>query len=323
MKCQFCGTTSDEECFEYDEFDRGFWCEICDGYNYLNEKGRDKHKFILALEDKSKGNSAKIKSNIKFKKQISPLRYPGGKSKLIDYVYSKLNLNKTDIFVESFAGGASVGLSLLEVGIINKLILNDLDFGIYSLFSTIKNNPDKLTEKINNHIPTHKDYFKAQELIKANYNGCNEFESAWSLLVVNRLAYSGICKANPLGGRNGSLDNLLIRWNPKTLTKRINKINKMSDKITVLNVDACELIEEMYWNEQSTIFIDPPYFNKGKDLYNLYFNKEDHIRLNVLLDNLHQGMPGADIILTYDNSEFIEQLYCYPKIENINRVYTI
>jgi DNA adenine methylase len=323
LKCKFCGTTSEEDYFEYDKFNRGFWCEVCDGFNYLNEKDENKHKFYLVLEDKAKGNNIKVKLDIKFKKQISPLRYPGGKTKLIDYVYSKLNLSKADVFVEPFAGGASVGLSLLDAGVIDKLILNDLDFGVYSLFSMIKNSPDKLIRKINNHIPTHNDYFKTQQVIKSNYKDCNEFEAAWSLLVVNRLAYSGICKAGPLGGKNGSINDLLIRWNPKTLTKRINKINKMSGKITVLNVDAFELIEEMYWNESATIFIDPPYFRKGKDLYNCYFDKNDHIKLNVLLDNLYQGMPGADLILTYDNDEFIERLYFYPDVEKVKRVYSI
>lgn len=320
MKCKFCNTI-DKECFEYDKFNRGFWCEVCDGYSYLG--GQNKHNFILILEDKTEGKTIGTKHSIKLKKQISPLRYPGGKSKLIDYIYSKMNPNKTDVFIEPFAGGASVGLSLLEAKVINKLILNDLDFGIYSLFSIIKNNPDELIEKINNHTPTHEDYYAAQENIKNNYKGCGVFKSAWSLLLVNRLAYSGIFKAGPLGGKNGNADDLLIRWSPKTLTKRIKAINKMSDRITALNMDACELIMEAYWNEQATIFIDPPYFRKGKDLYNHYYNEKEHIKLSVLLDSLYQGVPGADMILTYNNDRFIEWLYLYPDIEKINRVYVI
>lgn len=34
-------------------------------------------------------------------------------------------------------------------------------------------------------------------------------------------------------------------------------------------------------------------------------------------------MPGADIMLTYDNDEFIEWIYLFPEIEKINRVYSI
>ncbi len=43
-----------------------------------------------------------------------------------------------------------------------------------------------------------------------------------------------------------------------------------------------------------------------------------------LLDSLHQGMPGADIIVTYDNDPLIERIYEYPtEIEKVSRVYSI
>lgn len=322
IQCQFCGC-EDLVNFEFDKYGKGFWCEVCDGYSYIDKEVEGKHKFILTLEDNSEGKELKIKSIPKLKKHISPLRYPGGKTKLIDYVYSKLNVDKTDVFIEPFAGGASVGLSLLDAGVINRLILNDIDFGVYSLFHAIKEDSDRLSAKISGYNPSHEDYFKAQEIISSGYKDCDKFEAAWMFLLVNRLAYSGICKANPLGGRNGSRDDLLTRWNPKTLCKRIELISKMSYRITVLNMDAFELIEEIYWNDMATIFIDPPYFRKGKDLYNHYFDKSDHIRLNILLDCLHQGMPGADMILTYDNDEYIDNLYLYPSVEKINRVYSI
>lgn len=216
-----------------------------------------------------------------------------------------------------------MGLSFLDAGVIKELVLNDLDFGVYSLFYTIKHDPYNLIYAINKLQPTHEDYFKAQNIIKSDYKNCDTIKAALSLLLVNRLAYSGIYKANPLGGRNGSIEQLHGRWNPKTLTKRILHIHDMSDRITVLNVDACSLIEEEYWNQTSTIFIDPPFYKKGKDLYYCFYKREDHINLNFLLDNLYLGVPGADIILTYDNNKFIEDLYLYPNIEKISRVYSI
>ncbi|MCK9470697.1 MAG: DNA adenine methylase [Bacilli bacterium] len=322
MICQFCGT-EDMEYFQIDSYNKGFWCEDCDGYNYIGYNREERDKFILILENKSNKETTAFTSDISFKKQLSPLRYPGGKSKLIDYISTKLDASKLDIFVEPFCGGGSVSLSLLDAGVIKELILNDLDYGVYSLFYTIKYEPYKLINKIKDSQPTHNDYFNAQRIIKSNYNDCGIFDAAWSLLIVNRLAYSGIYKANPLGGKNGSIDELLNRWSPKALIKRILHIHSMSDKITVLSIDACELIEEMYWNDKATIFIDPPYFRKGKDLYNCYYTKEDHIRLNILLDNLYQGMPGANMIVTYDDDKYIKDLYLYPHIEKIGRVYSI
>lgn len=323
-QCRFCGFTSnDPEEFDFDQCKQGFWCNCCDGYTYLKPSSED-HRFTLILEDKTAKNSLKPnKPNIKLNKQLSPLRYPGGKSKLIDYIYTQIIKKHAKTLVEPFAGGGSVGLSLLEARAIDNLILNDLDVGIYALFTIIKNDPDSLIQKIRGPEPTRADFYTAQKLIKADYPNSSLLESAWALLIVNRLAYSGIVNANPLGGKNGSSVDLLSRWRPENLCKRIKKINQMAKRITVLKMDACEVIEEMYWHPATTILIDPPYYKQGKNLYHCYLDEDEHVKLNVLLDNLYQGCPGADIILYYDNDEFIEQLYLYPNIEKINRAYAI
>lgn len=324
VKCQFCGFESDIDDFEEDFINHdGFWCPDCDGHTFFDNEKNEARKFTLILEDKSKRHIVHYKSPIKFNKRISPLRYPGGKSKLIDYLYSKVQEFNTDTFVEPYAGGASVGLALLNAGVIKKIVLNDKDYGIYALFSLIKENPYSLINKIKVHVPTHEDYFRCRNVILTNYKNTNLFDAAWSLLIVNRLAYSGICKANPLGGKNGSDESLLTRWNPNELCKRMIDINKMADKITVLNGDACELIEEAYFQPNTTLFVDPPYFKKGKELYNCYYDEEDHKALSILLDTLYLGIPGADIILTYDNDKFIENIYRYPSIEKVSRIYSI
>lgn len=320
-QCQFCGQT-DPECFEYDKVGFGFWCEECDGFTYFNSTA-EKHKYTLILEDKSDEEGSSLKTKRFLNKRISPLRYPGSKAKLAEFIYSKIQLNNVKYFVEPFAGGASTGLSLLKAGIVEHLVINDLDKGIYALFNTIINDPEWLITKINTHNPTHKDFFAAQEIIKTDYLNCNTLDAAWSLLLVNRLAYSGIYKANPLGGKNGSKTKLLARWNPQDLCRRIKLINQMRDRITVYNMDAFEVIEEFYWKPNTTLFIDPPYYKKGKNLYHCYFNEAQHIRLNLLLDHLYRGCPGADIILTYDNEEFIDHMYLYPEVEKICRKYTI
>jgi len=318
LVCQHC---HEQITFEYAEIDpqgRGFWCE-CDGYTYLPSE-KNHHRFTLLLEDKDSINTVASSVKTKFQKRLSVLRYPGGKSKLIPYLFSKIQASSTNTLVSPFCGGASLELALLHAGVVKQLILNDLDFGVYALFWTMKFAPDELLYRIKNTLPTHKDYFYAQSIIKSDYHSCTILEAAWNLLLVNRLAYSGIYKANPLGGRHGTSNDLLSRWNPKDLSKRITQFNNMSDQITILNMDACDLIEEEYWRPSSTIFIDPPYVQKGEQLYRCYYGMDEHVRLNVLLDSLYHGMPGADIILTYDNDPLIENIYMYPTIEKISRI---
>ena len=113
------------------------------------------------------------------------------------------------------------------------------------------------------------------------------------------------------------------RWNPENLIKKISKIHAVSDRLSISNRDACEYIEEMYWLPSSTLFIDPPYYGKGKVLYSKYYQEDEHQKLSCLLDDLYKGMPGADMIVTYDYCKEIEDLYYYPITEIINRKYCI
>lgn len=318
--CDFCGS-------EYatlngiDYSDEGFFCDECDAFTYF-ENHHDRHFLKLFLEE----NNTKTKEqdcNIKFNKRLSPLRYPGGKSKLLPLFYQTINKNKAKVFVEPFAGGCGVGLALLEEKIIDHYIINDFDYGIYALFSVIKDNPELLISKIKSHTPTHEDFYKAKSKIKSNYQNCRLIDAAWSLLIANRLSYSGIVKANPLGGKTGAYEDLLSRWNTNDLIKRITKIHSLSDQITVTNQNALEVIEHYYWKPQTTIFIDPPYYKKGKQLYTHYFNETQHRELSELLFSLSTGFPGADIILTYDNEDYIKDLYWWTPTQNIHSHYSI
>ncbi|MEK5071706.1 DNA adenine methylase [Sporosarcina sp. FSL K6-1508] len=319
--CQFC----EEEYCMNEDFDRnkeGFWCDVCDGYTYYDDNAL-KHQFTLILEDKEANQPLFSTPSIKFRKQLSPFRFPGGKSKVVDYLYSFLQNGKTTTLYSPFSGGGSFELAMLDAGVVNKLHMNDLDFGVYSVWWVIMNAPYTLVDKIRTAKPTHKDYFEAQAIIKSDYLGVNMVEASWATLLVNRLAFSGIAKANPLGGKEGTKNALLARWNREELIKRIEHIHSFSDRITITQENAVEMIQEAYWDHNSSIFIDPPYVAKGKELYNCFYTESDHLLLCGLLDSLHQGMPGADIIVTYDHTPWLQKIYKYPNELIIGRKYSI
>lgn len=326
--CLYCHSKQTQDEMEIDSYQKGFWCSWCDGYNFF-VKEDDNRKYTLIIEDKLGKNTTQPSSSIpsstqqiKLDKRLSPLRYPGGKSKLANFIYSKLQESNKKTLISPYTGGASVELALLNAGVIEKLVLNDLDFGVYSLFWTIQNAPYELIDRLKIKKPTHKDYFEAQSLIRNDYKGCNVFDAAWAMLIVNRLAYSGIFKANPLGGRYGTQEELLSRWNPKELSNRIERIHSLSDRFEIYNLDACELIEEFYWGD-NVILIDPPYVQKGKQLYRHYYEDTDHIRLSSLLESLYHGFAGADILICYDNDPLILDNFLHPEIVKISRVYSI
>lgn len=80
----------------------------------------------------------------------SPLRYPGGKSRLAGFIRLVIqNLNIDDCtYVEPFAGGAGVALSLLLDGTVNRVVINDYDKAVYSFWRAVKNEPAELIKRI-------------------------------------------------------------------------------------------------------------------------------------------------------------------------------
>ena len=318
--CHFCGSEY-LDLTHVDHSTEGFFCDECDSFTYF-ENSTDRHRFLLLLEEHGNKNTQQQKATY-IKKHLSPLRYPGGKGKLISFLEERLQSQKRTIFVEPYAGSASVGLGLLEGKLIDHLILNDMDYGIYALFECIKKDPSDLINLIQTRIPTHTDFFQYRDKIQNGYKNCSLLEAAWTLLVVNRLSFSGISKANPLGGKNGTSSQLLSRWNTKCLINRIQKIYTLGDKISVTHLDALEVIEDYYWTPNATLFLDPPYFKKGKQVYTHYYNEAQHRDLAETLFSLSTGCPGADILLTYDNEMFIRDLYWWAPIENIKQNYSI
>ena len=80
---------------------------------------------------------------------LSPLRYPGGKTQLYDFVNHTININKLHnvTYCEPFSGGAGLAISLLLKNSVNSIILNDFDISVYSIWHAILNDTSTLIKK--------------------------------------------------------------------------------------------------------------------------------------------------------------------------------
>ena len=64
----------------------------------------------------------------------SPFRYPGGKAKLADFIKGVFRVNGLldGVYVEPYAGGASVALTLLFEEYASRVYINDLDRAVFA-----------------------------------------------------------------------------------------------------------------------------------------------------------------------------------------------
>ena len=79
-----------------------------------------------------------------------PLRYPGGKASLLNYVEKFITSNKISVpaILEPYAGSAAISMGLLRKGMISKAYINDSDQMVYAFWKTIMNKNEELIEMI-------------------------------------------------------------------------------------------------------------------------------------------------------------------------------
>lgn len=248
----------------------------------------------------------------------SPLRYPGGKTQLLKFLEHTLNINKMEkvVYCEPFSGGFGAGLGLLFSRKVDKVIINDFDMGIYSVWYAILNDFEKFKNKIVSLEISINEWKKQKEAYNMLINSNNySIELAVATLFLNRTNRSGIIQGGPIGGiQQESTYKIDCRFNINSIIKKINNINERKSDITLYNLEANTLINDVLLEENIDrlfTFFDPPYFIQGKNLYTNFFNYEDHIKLK----NNISMMDNFKWITTYDKTDEIRELFkeypCY------------
>ncbi len=239
----------------------------------------------------------------------SPLRYPGGKGKVANFIKSifEENLLLDGCYVEPYAGGASVALSLLIDEYASSVIINDFDRSIFAFWHCVLNDTENFCRTIKN-TPVNMDVWQRQRGIQKKKITANLDELGFSTFFLNRTNRSGIIKAGVIGGNNQE-GNFKIdaRYNKDNLISRIERIAKYSDRIQLYNLDACDLINQVSANlPQNTLYyFDPPYYVKGKDLYVNHYQHEDHEKVAKMIGTLNE----KKWVVSYDNASKIKEMY--------------
>lgn len=237
----------------------------------------------------------------------SPLRYPGGKGKILSFMVDLVKLNKLENieYVEPYAGGAAVALGLLLNNIVKKIHINDSDKAIHAFWYSILNYTDEFILKINN-TPVTVDEWKKQKNIYNNLEKYSTLEVGFSAFYLNRCNRSGVLKGGPIGGYNQEGKwKIDARFNKKDLISRILKIVEYKDKIELYNEDTANLLENNKFSLKNFIlYLDPPYYVKGYQLYKNHYKPSDHEKISELVKRLN-----CYWVVSYDNVQPIVALY--------------
>ena len=239
-------------------------------------------------------------------KFYSPLRYPGGKTKLAPFIKKLFDENdlKGCHYIEPYAGGAGVALSLLLDGYASKITINDYDRSIYAFWHSVVNKSKKFCEKIND-TDIDIDTWKLQKEIQNNKAKADLFDLGFSTFYLNRTNVSGVIKGGLIGGYHQSGEYKIdARFNKTALIEKICAIAEHKKKIEVTKKDAFDIISSA--PKDSFVYFDPPYVEKANGLYMNFYTTEDHENI---AKKIIENTAGFRWLLSYDSNDLIKELY--------------
>ena len=229
----------------------------------------------------------------------SPLRYPGGKRRLSTFVMRLLELNglREVQYVEPYAGGASLALALLFGEYASTVHINDLSRPVYAFWHSVLNDTEELCRKIES-VEISISEWSRQRSIYDSREEADLGDLGFATFFLNRTNRSGIIGGGVIGGKHQigrwSLD---ARFTKRELVQRIRRIGRYKDRIKLYNQDGIEFTRDVVGRlgKKTFVFYDPPYIEKGQQLYLNNYDICDHRLLEKQVTQLQQPW-----IVTYD-----------------------
>lgn len=242
----------------------------------------------------------------------TPLRYPGGKGRLSNFMHQVIERNGLlgGEYAELYAGGAGIAISLLANRIVSRIHINDLNPSIFSFWHSALYHTDELCHMIATTPVTMEQWYK-QKAVQQQELIAPSLELGFSTFFLNRTNRSGIISAGVIGGKEQlgqwKLD---ARYNREDLIPRIKLIGALRDQISLYNEDAASFITNTLPAicHKALVYLDPPYYKKGKALYQNHYVHDDHAKIANSVAKVTQPW-----LMTYDNVDEISTLYAdYP-----------
>ncbi len=242
----------------------------------------------------------------------SPLRYPGGKAVLSDFLANVVAANglQDGTYVEPYAGGAGAALNLLFGEHVHRVMLNDIDPCIFAFWNAILKYKKAFVDLIRT-TPVTIHEWKRQREIYRHQTRHSRIKVAFAGFFLNRCNRSGIIvNGGPIGGCNQSGKwKLDARYNKDELIRRIEKISLYKDRVSIFNMDAIDFLNQIVKKgkslERTLVYLDPPYYVRGSQLYLNHYQPEDHAELARFIIK----QTSFKWILSYNNVPEIHELY--------------
>lgn len=238
------------------------------------------------------------------------LRWAGGKSRMTDILETYMP-SKIEKYLETFLGGGSVLLHVLQRFNPKLVYANDIDSNLVNYYSEVQQHPQQLIQELT--------------LMKSKFNE-EEFREEFTKL--DRSTAVGFYAANKssFSGLNYNYsESSYVRNFTLNSIDAIGKISHVIRDVNLVNSNYLELDRNLAIPIRGFfIYLDPPYYGNRK--VGLYGRKGelhkgfDHEALHSWVE---QHSADNQIMISYDDSPYIRELYKDYNIYDFSITYTM
>ena len=184
----------------------------------------------------------------------TPLRYPGGKSRVAVRLSEQIPNNISE-YRDPFMGGGSMALQVSTKYPEIPIWVNDKYWQLYNFWGQLQSYGEELSDTLNEYKLKYPNPEKAQKLFKdckEDISEQDDFTSAVYFWILNKCSYSGLTE-NSSFSPQASDNNFTLRG-----IENLKEYQKLIQHWKITNEDYSVLLEAK-GSKDSFIFLDPPY----------------------------------------------------------------
>jgi DNA adenine methylase len=261
------------------------------------------------------------------------IRYPGSKAKLVPQIVATLpdafHAARNPLFCtdrdveyrEPFFGSGAMGLEVIaNIRQAASVWINDLDPGMFAVWSSVVHHRQQLERLVAAFNPTVDAFYRLKDR-DGQLTGDIAVDAV-NKIALHRMSVSGFgaMAGGPIGGRSQQSGYTVgCRWSPGSIITAIRRaysiLAPFRQRLRITNLHFRELIAGA--SDNVLIYLDPPYYVKGGQLYAHNMSHDEHAELAMLLRETQ-----ADWRLSYDDCPEIRELYSWADFTELEIRYT-
>lgn len=242
----------------------------------------------------------------------SPLKWPGGKKRVLHHIRAILPRKGRTRLVEPFVGGGSVFLNLD----FDEYLLCDTNSDLISLYKAVKKAPLKFEQDARQYFTEENNTPDRYYDLREEFNNTDDsYHRATLFLYLNRHGYNGLCRYNKSGGYNVPFGRYKKPYFPELEIEHLSHKLKKASFIVGDFEQAFDCLEK-----GDVVYCDPPYspINRTSN-FTAYsgagFTDEDQARLvKCALKARESGIPS---LISNHFTDFTKKLYVNADAKNL------